>query len=69
MPEKILQSHKLPKRPATAEGEITLSEWGEGEWVTHFHNLEVDGFFYGHYFLDYQEALDDYEQRIIQFSR
>ena len=61
----LLKSHPVPARPATAPGEITLHEWKPGEeWVTHFHNLQDGGYYYGHYFRDLESAEADYEERV-----
>jgi hypothetical protein len=61
---KILKTHFLPKEPATPPGEIVLREWEPGVWATQFHNLEVGGYGFGHYFNSLEEAEKDFEERI-----
>ncbi|MGB3203695.1 MAG: hypothetical protein WBB28_01765 [Crinalium sp.] len=68
-----MKSHPVPKRPATAEGEIVLCEWDDGsgipQWVTHFHNLEDGGYYGGFYSQDFSKVESDYYQRITQYLR
>lgn len=64
--DNILKSHPIPKREASAPGEIVLREWGRDQWVTHWHNLDDGGYYYGHYFTNYDEAVADYENRIAE---
>ena len=62
---KLLKSYPIPARPGNAPGEITLREWKAGkEWVTHFHNLQDGGYYFGHYFDNLELAIADYEERI-----
>ncbi|WP_449416020.1 DUF5049 domain-containing protein [Phormidium nigroviride] len=64
----LLKSHPIPAQPATAPGEITLHEWKPGEeWVTHFHNLQDGGYYYGNYFTDLASAEADYEARVQKY--
>lgn len=69
MSKKVLKAYPIPKKPATAPGEITLVEWREGEeWATHFHNLEDGGHYYGHYFTNLEEAEIDFREQVKKFS-
>lgn len=68
MPKKLLKSHPVSPKPGLAPGEITLREWKEGEWVTHFHNLQDGGYYHGHYFTDLAEAEADYDQRVKELT-
>lgn len=61
---RILKSYPISAAPAIAPGEITLREWGEGQWVTHFHNLQDNGYYHGHYFSDLAQAEADFEERV-----
>ena len=64
----LLKSTKIPSTCSiTAPCEITLHEWGLGEWVTHLHNLQDNGYYYGHYFNDIVEAEADYEARVQRY--
>lgn len=65
MTKRTLKSQPIFSEPGIAPGEITLREWKPGEeWVTHFHNLEDDGYYYGRYFTKLADAEADYEQRV-----
>ena len=68
MSKPVLKSHRIPKQLGLAEGEIVLREWREGEWVTHFHNFEDGGYYYGHYFTKLEAAEADFEERVRQES-
>lgn len=44
---------------------IVLREWKVNkEWVTHVFNHEDGGFYYGHYFKDKEQAIEDYLKRV-----
>lgn len=71
-----LKSEIKPKEAATQPFRIVLhpNETREGEWVTHMENLESNpaggyrsknsrDYYWGHYFDDYTEALEDYKKR------
>lgn len=51
------------KHPADNYLEIVLAAWGTCEWVTWLYNKSMGGYNEGHYFTDYQEALEDYYKR------
>lgn len=64
----ILKSHPIPGDGGQAPGRITLREWRPGEeWVTHFHNLQDGGYYYGRYFTDLAAAEADFEQRVKEY--
>lgn len=51
----------------TSPGYIALRTWGTDEWVTHYYNASQDAFEFGHYFKDYNKALEDYNARIKEY--
>lgn len=64
----LIKSHPIPGDGSGAPGRITLREWRKNEeWVTHFHNLQDGGFYYGRYFTDLGEAEADFEQRVKEY--
>lgn len=64
----ILKSHPIPGDGSGAPGRITLREWRSNEeWVTHFYNLQDDGFYYGRYFTDLGEAEANFELRVKEY--
>lgn len=64
----ILKSHPIPGDGGQAPGRITLREWRPNEeWVTHFHNLQDGGFYYGRYFTDLEEAEANFNQRVKEY--
>lgn len=64
----ILKSHPIPGDGSGAPGRITLREWRPGEeWVTHFHNLQDGGYYYGRYFTDLGEAEANFELRVKEY--
>lgn len=65
---RVIKSYPIPSAQGLAPGEITLREWGTDEWVTHFHNLQDGGYYYGHYFTDLAQAEADYEKRVNEYS-
>ncbi|HEY9811305.1 MAG TPA: DUF5049 domain-containing protein [Halomicronema sp.] len=66
---RTIKRYPIPSAPGLARGEITLRAWGPNEWVTHFHNLEDNGYYFGHYFLDFEQAEADYEKRVNEYSK
>ena len=67
MNEVVLKSHRIPKQPGLAEGQIILREWRAGEeWATHFYNLEDGGYYHGHYFNSLEAGEADFEERVQQ---
>lgn len=66
---KLLKSHHIGKQPAMPEAEIVLRQIN-GEYVTHFHNIDLDGYSLGHYFGDNLEAAEkDFNDRIQLYTR
>lgn len=66
--QSILKSHPIPGDGSQAPGRITLREWRtDEEWVTHFHNLQDGGFYYGRYFTNLGEAEANFEQRVKEY--
>lgn len=66
--QRILKSHPIPGDGGQAPGRITLREWRPNEeWVTHFHNLQDGGFYYGRYFTNFGEAEANFEQRVKEY--
>ena len=66
--KKVLRSYPIPRRPATAPGEVVLRKWCEGKWAVHFHNLEDGGYYHGHYFDDLDAATVGYEKLLAKYS-
>lgn len=61
---KLIKSRHIGKQPAMPEAEIVLRQVN-GEYVTHFHNLETGGYGHGHYFGDNLEAAEkDFADRV-----
>lgn len=57
----------IRKQPAKNYGfpcEIVLRTWGKNQWATHFHNLVDGGFYHGHYFSNYSDAIADFKKRV-----
>lgn len=66
MKREILKTKEVPNTPYL---EVVLAKWGTEfvEYVTWLHNKEYgeqDGYTGGHYYLTYEEALADFEERV-----
>jgi hypothetical protein len=63
---------KLPDAPGCEEAEIVLRDMGldaHQRYVTHQHNMRhgnYDGFYWGHYFTDLEQARTDFVERCRQ---
>ena len=60
---RITQSEENRGEGSTAPHRIVLRRNDKGEYVTHWHNTQDGGYYFGHYFTDLAEAVADFKAR------
>lgn len=66
--KSILKSHPVPGDGVQAPGFVTLRDWGDGQWATHFYNVQDGAFHNGHYFTSLADAEANFARRLTEYA-
>ena len=66
--KSIIKSHNIPGDGTQAPGAVTLRQWGENQWATHFYNAQDSGFHSGRYFGSLSKAEADFARRMTEYA-
>lgn len=59
----IIATKPYSSHPDDSHLTVVLHKNFKGEYVTHVHNSEDGGFYWGHYFSDLESAMKDFHKR------